>query len=89
MLLLHTGRHVDELVTRTCQRVNLQVRSEWIDVGGVAMSRQRSQGGSDQRVWSDGGEVDGRRMRSFFRVARPFFRSAYPLSPELTTLRMK
>ena len=40
-LLLNTGLRVDELVTLTWQRVNLQPRSGWIDVIGKGDKRRR------------------------------------------------
>jgi len=41
MLLLNTGLRVDELVTLTWQRIQLQARSGWIDVVGKGDKRRR------------------------------------------------
>src|ERR1700682_5275467 len=43
MLLLNTGLRVDELVTLSWQRVNLQARSGWIDVVGKGDKHRRLQ----------------------------------------------
>jgi integrase len=63
MLPLNTGLRVDEVVTLTWQRVNLQVRYGWIDLVGNLDKRLRRH----RQVKADG--MDLQRQRD--QLARP------------------